>query len=141
MREYRVPSGGPGSIAFGSDGALWIAEENAGQVARLDLGFDPPVEAAGTTFTANVGQRVNPVVATFTDADPNARAADYSVTIKWGDGETSAGTVRKAADGSFVVRGRHTYLKKGTRTVVVRITDGVGKGLDAKVTSQAIVKA
>ena len=29
--------------------------------------------------------------------------------------------------------------RKGTRKVVVRITDGVGKGLDAKVTSQASV--
>jgi virginiamycin B lyase len=139
-REYRVPSGGPGSIAFGSDGALWIAEENVGQVARLDLGFDPPVEATGTTFTAKVGQSVDPVVATFRDADPNARAADYSVTIRWGDGQTSAGTVRKGADGSFVARGRHTYFKKGTRAVIVRITDGVGKGLDAKVTSRAVVR-
>jgi virginiamycin B lyase len=140
-REYKVPSGGPGSIAFGSDGALWIAEENVGQVARLDIGFDPPVEAHGTTFSAKVDRSVNPVVATFTDADPNARARDYSVTISWGDGQTSAGTVTRAGDGSFVVRGRHTYFRKGTRKVVVRITDGVGKGLDANVTSQAIVSA
>jgi virginiamycin B lyase len=138
-REFKVPSGGPGALAVGSDGALWINEENVGQVARLDIGFDPPVEAQGTTFNAKVGRSVNPVVATFTDADPNARARDYSVTISWGDGETSAGTVTRANDGSFVVRGRHTYYKKGTRKVVVRITDGVGKGLDARVTSQAIV--
>lgn len=140
-REFRAPSGGPGALAFGSDGALWINEEDAGQVARLDIGFDPPVEAAGTTFTAKVDRSVNPVVATFTDADPNARARDYSVTIAWGDGQTSAGTVTRSSDGPFVVRGRHTYLRKGTRKVVVRITDGVGKGLDAKVISQAIVSA
>jgi virginiamycin B lyase len=140
-REFKVPSGGPGSLAFGPDGALWIAEENVGQVARLDIGFDPPVDAHGTTFSAKVEQSVNPVVATFTDADPNARARDYSVAISWGDGQTSAGTVTRATDGSFVVRGRHTYFKKGARKVVVRITDGVGKGLDAKVISQAIVTA
>ena len=47
--------------------------------------------------------------------------------------------MRRAADGSFKVRGRHTYAKQGTRKVIVRITDGVGKGVDAKVISWAIV--
>jgi hypothetical protein len=63
-------------------------------------------------------------VAAFTDADPNARPRDYEVTIAWGDGTSSAGWVRRSDDGSFAVR----------------ITDGVGKGLDAKVASTATVK-
>jgi hypothetical protein len=62
---------------------------------------------------------------------------DYEVTINWGDGSTSAGWVRRTDDG-FAVRGRRAYAKKGTRKVIVRITDGVGKGLDAKVTSTAV---
>jgi hypothetical protein len=87
--------------------------------SRLDIGVDPPVEAHATTFSGKVDRSMNPVVATFTDADPNTRARDYSVTISWGDGQTSAGTVTRAGDGSFVVRGRHVYFRKGTRKVVV----------------------
>ncbi len=112
---------------------------NIGQVTRLDVGLDAPVTASATTFSARAGVTATHTVATFTDADPNARARDYAVTINWGDGETTGGWVRRAADGSFLVRGRHTYEKKGTRKVIVLITDGVGKGIDAKVASTAVV--
>ena len=95
--------------------------------------------AEATTFTAKAGRRETHTVATFTDANPNARARDYDVTINWGDGSASDGRVRRAADGSFKVRGRHTYAKAGTRRVTVIITDGVGKGVDARVISSAIV--
>jgi len=121
------------------DGALWVAQGSHGKVSRLDVGADHPVTAQGTTFEARAGRSVNATVATFTDADPNARASDYDVVINWGDGERSCGTVHRLADGSFAVKGRHTYDRRGSRKVVVRITDGVGKGLDAKVTSSAIV--
>jgi virginiamycin B lyase len=138
-KKYRLQGGSPDSLIAGPDGALWIDQGNIGQVARLDIGFDPPVDAHGTTFTARAGREAKQTVATFTDADPNARARDYDVTIGWGDGAKSYGWVRRADDGSFVVRGRHAYAKPGTRRVTVRITDGVGKGIDAKVESAAVV--
>jgi virginiamycin B lyase len=129
----------PDALIVGPDGALWINQGNWGKVTRLDVGLDLPVTAEGTTFTAKAGRSATHTVATFTDADPNARARDYDVTISWGDGSKSCGRVRRAADGSFNVRGRHTYAKAGTRKVTVTITDGVGKGIDAKVVSSAIV--
>jgi len=138
-KRYKVPGGWPDSIANGPDGALWVGQGNIGQVTRLDVGLDAPVTASATTFTARAGVAAKHTVATFSDADPNARARDYAVTINWGDGETTGGSVRRAADGSFVVRGRHTYEKKGTRRVVVLITDGVGKSIDARVASTAVV--
>ena len=138
-KRYKVPGGWPDSIANGPDGALWVGQGNIGQVTRLDVGLDAPVTAKATTFNARAGVAATHTVATFTDADPNARARDYAVTISWGDGETSGGSVRRAADGSFVVRGRHTYEQTGTRRVVVLITDGVGKGVDARVASTAVV--
>lgn len=89
--------------------------------------------------TGRVDGLVRKLVAENLRAVRRAARARYAVTISWGDGETTGGWVRRAADGSFLVRGRHTYEKKGTRTVVVRITDGVGKGIDAKVTRTAVV--
>jgi hypothetical protein len=138
-KRFRIPGGYPDAIANGPDGALWVARGSYGTVVRLDAGLDAPVTAHGTTFAARAGVSAKHTVAEFTDADPNARPRDYEVTISWGDGSSSAGWVRRTGDGSFAVRGRHTYEKKGTRRVVVRITDGVGKGLDAKVVSSAVV--
>ena len=118
---------------------MWINQGNLGQVSRLDIGFDPPVTASGTTFEARAFVSAKRTVATFTDADPNARPGDYSATIAWGDGSRSAGTVRLRPDGAFEVRGQHAYFNARTYRVVVRITDGVGKGIDAKVVSTAVV--
>ena len=136
-REFRVPRR-PGDLATGPDGRLWFPQSDAGQVGRLDLGFDPPITAEGVTFKAPAHTPVTRTVATFRDADPNAQPGDYAVTIAWGDGTRSAGTVRRTADGIFAVRGHHTYIATGTRKVTVSITDGVG-GLDARVESWAIV--
>jgi virginiamycin B lyase len=138
-KAHRIRGGSPDRVIAAPDGALWVAQGNDGRVSRLDLGLDYPVTAQGATFTARAGKTVDATVATFTDADPNARARDYDVTIQWGDGDRSYGTVERRADGSFAVRGKHSYRRQGSRKVVVRITDGVGKGLDAKVTSYAIV--
>jgi virginiamycin B lyase len=138
-KRYKVPGGRPDSIANGPDGALWIGQGNLGQVVRLDVGLDAPVTAHGATFATRAGVTATHTVAEFTDGDPNARASDYAVTISWGDGSTTGATVCRNADGSFTVRGRHSYEKKGTRRVTVRITDGVGRGLDGKVTSTAVI--
>ena len=67
----------------------------------------------GTTFDARAGKSVNATVATFTDADPNARASHYDALISWGDGDRSYGTVQRRADGSFAVKGKHTYDEAG----------------------------
>jgi virginiamycin B lyase len=136
---YRIPGGFNDRVMSAPDGALWVGQGSHGRVSRLDVGLDYPVTAEGTTFAARAGKTVNATVATFTDGDPDARPGDYDVTINWGDGDRSYGSVHRRADGSFAVRGTHAYDRQGSRKVVVRITDGVGKGLDAKVTSWAIV--
>ncbi len=64
------------------------------------------------------------VLATFSDADPNAQAGDYSTTINWGDGTTSTGTIVAASTpGVFEVLGSHTYAEDGTPTATVQIVD------------------
>jgi virginiamycin B lyase len=138
-KAHRIPGGFNDRVISAPDGALWVAQGSHGKVSRLDIGLDYPVTAEGTTFEARAGKQVSPTVATFTDADPAARAGDYEVTISWGDGDRSYGTVQRRADGSFAVRGKHTYGRQGSRKVTVTITDSVGKGVDAKVVSSAVV--
>jgi virginiamycin B lyase len=128
-RSYRLPSGYPDGLAVGPDGDLWFTQAISAQVGRLDLRWDPPIVASPTTFTMKRFESAERTVATFTDADPEDR---YDVTIKWGDGTTSAGWVRRTANG-YEVRGRHTYLKAKSYAVTVKISK-------TKVESTAIVK-
>jgi photosystem II stability/assembly factor-like uncharacterized protein len=69
------------------------------------------------------GSPVSGVVATFTDADPAATASDYSASIDWGDGTTSAGSVSAAPSGGFQVAGSHSYGEDGTFHIKVTISD------------------
>ena len=119
-KKFRIPSGYPDGLAVDSSGDLWFTQGNFGQVGRIDLRWDPPLSAAGTTFTARRHVSAERTVATFTDPDTDARPSDYDVTIKWGDGSTTAGWVRRAGAG-LEVRGRHTYDKAKTFAVTVKI--------------------
>src|SRR5262249_51223745 len=77
-------------------------------------------------------------VATFTDANPTAPLSDFTATIDWGDGSTSAGAIiQPGGTGTdFVVSGSHIY-EEGSFTITVDITD-VG-GSTASATSSATV--
>jgi VCBS repeat protein len=60
-------------------------------------------------------------VATFTDSDTSDAAGDFSATIVWGDGATTAGTV-VGSNGSFTVQGGHTYADEGSDPASVTLT-------------------
>jgi hypothetical protein len=83
---------------------------------------DPLITATGTTFSATEGTSFSGKVASFHDPDTSATAAEYSATIDWGDGTSSAGTI-SGSGGSFDVNGTHTYAEQGSYTVKVTITD------------------
>ncbi len=68
----------------------------------------------------------------FTDANPNAAASEFTATVDWGDGSSSGGTVTKNADGSFSVSAPgHTYAEEGKDTVKVSVTDAGGSTTSA----------
>jgi hypothetical protein len=85
---------------------------------------DAPLTAVGTALSATEGAAFSGVVATFTDPDPAAAVADYSATITWGDGQSSAGSIAyDPARAAFTVSGSHTYAQPGSYTAVVSIGD------------------
>jgi hypothetical protein len=69
----------------------------------------------GVTISAPEFPAFNGVVASFTDADPNGVIGDYSATINWGDGITTAATSITANAGGrgFLVHGTHQYAADG----------------------------
>ena len=82
-KPFRLPTGYPTAWRSARNGDLWFTQGSHAQVGRVDLRWDPPILAAGTTFAMKRWVSAERTVATFTDADPEDR---YDVTIKWGDG-------------------------------------------------------
>ncbi len=70
------------------------------------------------------------LTATFTDANVNAPASDFSGTINWGDG--NAATPFTSADvtandnGSFTVSASYQYAEEGSQNIAVTINDDGG---------------
>lgn len=83
---------------------------------------DPAVISTGD-FVVNAVENSasgNQTVATFVDPGGAEDVSDYSATVHWGDGSSSAGTICFAG-GVFTVQGNHTYLREGQFTIRVAI--------------------
>jgi hypothetical protein len=91
-------------------------------------------------LSAMPGISFSGTVATFSDSLTSAVASDFSATIDWGDGTSSAGTVT-GGGGAFEVSGTHTYAAAGTFPVVVTLADDPPGTATATVTSTAQVLA
>jgi hypothetical protein len=89
----------------------------------VTVSWEAPITATGTNVSATEGAVFLGPVASFTDPDVAATAGEYTATIDWGDGFSSAGTVSGPTGGPFTVSGSHTYSEEGTYTVSATITD------------------
>jgi len=81
---------------------------------------DFPLSLTGVSL--NVSKNFSGTVAKLADADPSAAASEYTVTIDWGDGTASAGSVNGKRS-PFTVVGTHAYTTAGTFTVTVSVHD------------------
>jgi hypothetical protein len=74
-------------------------------------------------------------VATFTDANTGAAATDFTATVTWGDGNSSAASVvATGTAGVFAVLASHTYADEGTDTLSVSVLDIGGASVAGSVT-------
>ena len=94
-----------------------------------------------TTFNASAGASTgNELLATFTDANPNASVSDFgnAAVINWEDGTTSTVAIQPVGSTSttatFQVVGSHTYTRQGAYLVAVTISDKGGSRLTANET-------
>ena len=90
---------------------------------RFVVVSDAPLTAAGVQAAATEGALFSGVVASFSDANPLAELGEFSATVTWGDGGTSAGVVAADGHGGFVVTGSHTFLQEGSYAVSVQVND------------------
>ncbi len=139
------PGGGflvSGSNTYAEEGSypvtVSIADQGgaAATTSAVAAVADAPLTATGSTISALENSAFNGMLATLADANPNATADEFTATIDWGDGTTSAGTVAANADGSFGVSGTHTYAEEGSYPVTVSVLDLGGSAATAYGTAQ-----
>lgn len=106
--------------------------------STADVGPAAGITAFPRTITPTEAVAFNGVVASFTDGRGGALPGDFTASINWGDGSTTAGTVAATGGGAFTISGTHTYADEGTFSMPVQVTDNVSK-LSASTTSTANV--
>jgi virginiamycin B lyase len=92
---------------------------------------DAAVTGAGTTMQAAEGVPFQVAIASVSDGNLQAPVADYSASIQWGDGQSSAGVPVSTGAGGFAVLGSHAYAHDGTYTATVAVTDAGGSSAQA----------
>ncbi|MGL6073005.1 MAG: hypothetical protein ACRC8S_02465 [Fimbriiglobus sp.] len=93
---------------------------------------DAPWTVAGRTVTTTLANPFTGVVATITDRNlTGGQASDYTASIKWSNGRTTTGTVRRKAHGEFEVTGTNRFTTSGRQTVSVTITSVAGRSASA----------
>src|SRR5262249_49587727 len=92
----------------------------------------PTLPASGTEGTALNGGAIGSI-ATFVDPAGVGAASDYTASINWGDGTTSAGTIVLPASGNTITvsAGDHIYTEEGFYTVTVTVQHGSLPALSA----------
>ncbi|MDR3633479.1 MAG: Ig-like domain-containing protein, partial [Isosphaeraceae bacterium] len=108
----------------------------SGQATDTATIADAPLSPIAATFSSTEGATFTGLVANFTDASPFGAVSDFTATIKWGDGTTSTGTVKKASLGTFGVTGTHQYNEEGTYNVSVVVKDDGGSTTTVASTAQ-----
>jgi len=116
-------------------GGLTASASGTATVTESDVLSGTPVVFAPQQAIPFTG-----TVATFTDTDTANVASDFTATINWGDGNTTAGTV-SGGGGTFTVSGTHTYATAGSFPVIVTLADDPPGTATATTTSTANVSA
>lgn len=100
----------------------WTAPYDTSCIDDDDTASNPAITTTGSNVKATEGQSFSGTVATFKDPDPSGKASDYSASINWGDGTSSAGTI-SGSPSKFTINGTHTYAEEGSFPVKVTIND------------------
>src|SRR6185312_7819540 len=113
--------GGPDSVTVTlQENAPGTASASAASTAFI---LDPNLHGSPATLSTTEGVAIptTTTVATFTDAAPGAAAGDFTATIDWGDGTSSAAGSVSGGSGTFTVAGGHTYAHSGSFSVTVSV--------------------
>ncbi len=77
-----------------------------------------PITGTSKVLLANV------IVGGFSSQDSLAVATDFSATINWGDGTSTAAAIVAQPSGIFLIEGTHTYTEGGSYALGIALTGG-----------------
>jgi hypothetical protein len=119
------------SVAVHSTGGLSATIHSTAKIADAAL-----TSVTALSFSGREGQQFSGGVAQFADANPGATGSNFSASINWGDGSSTAGTISfNGTAGKWQVNGSHTYRVGGTYHPTVSIHDVGGAGATASPTA------
>jgi hypothetical protein len=101
-----------------------IADASNSAVAHSVASVGDAAISASPACEATSLRSYNGHTATFSDAaGAYGTAADFSATISWGDGTSTAGTISTLGGGDYAVGGVHGYATVGRFTIATSIKD------------------
>jgi hypothetical protein len=119
--------------ALTDEGTAMVTVSNPGpgggtSVPQLFTIADATLTASALNLSVTGNKNFSGVVATFTDANPNAVAAEFKAIITWDDGTAAYGTIGTVSGTStFTVSGSHNFSGfKNVHIVTVTIFDKGG---------------
>jgi hypothetical protein len=120
------------SVSVTDHNATASASTSTFSVADADL-----TATAGSDVSSTEGQATGTkVLATFTDANPGDHSPDFTVTVKWGDGNVEPASFSyDPSSGVYTVTGDHIYAQENTYPVSVTITDDGGSAASIDLTA------
>jgi hypothetical protein len=124
-RVFAVSSGGAESAASSAVTARTPRQSDVLSVAIAPMNLTKRVLFSGP-------------VATFTDANTAATAAQFVARISWGDGTSRVARVSGGA-GSFIIRSAHTYARNGRFTIKVTVIMSGRGSATVKASATAVV--
>jgi len=103
--------------------AIQAGGVDAAKVNGISVVNDVPLTVSGTDIKSTMDEPYVGTLAKIVDANPFSKPSDYTVTIDWGDGEITLGTVGASTGDGFPTLGVHTFNTVGTFHVLITITE------------------
>ena len=104
---------------------------SSGHADVADAALSTVAHPGSFAFTPGVAL-TNLLLLSFSDADLDSSAADFSALINWGDGTTSAAVIEGTGNGQYNVLGGHTYATLSDFTVNLSVDDFAGSTLSTQ---------
>jgi large repetitive protein len=133
-----------------TSGGSFTATAIISEIGGAQLTETTPISVTGSSLqqitaapiSAVVGVPFTGTVASFTDPNPSDTASEFSASINWGNGDSSAGTVESVGSGAFIVtavdpvsHNGFTYTNVGTFNVTIAVTGPNGTKFTAFTTA------
>jgi hypothetical protein len=121
----------PLTVDIYDNGGSWAEATSTATISGALSAQSVPITATEGTSTGSV------LVATFTDTGSTGNPGDYTVSVNWGDGHISNGSVASNGSGGFNITGSNTYGTAGQFPIAILITNI--RGAKATLTSAVAV--